>query len=719
MSQPKTVTPVDLSSLDYPELPEEKTSSPPEPQLSPSPEAGPSKGSLQYPTLPSAGLENVHGTFVNPNGDNDQAKGELPNSLAPFHSNSPLPGLQLGEQASAVAPASGLSPLHKPGPGPKFEQPAIHPAVPQSQTGVQFSRPSDMRPSLPPNVPSSQPGAPLLRPSNPPSEASGPQFSVGSASQSFVPNPAGPLPPAPVPNTKMPHPSNQPIFQPGVPGSGPPITQTTQPSSLPSAAVPKPFSTSASFPSPSSIPSSQPGIPLSQPANSQSTPHSRMSSSGLDGARQILANSGPNVSPVPGSQPLTMSSTSSIANSVTPTPRTSATALPPSSTAAPQPSSQPSMQTPGPGVVTPSVPGQMPHQVPQSAQPGYQPQVPPVRQVPPDGVQVTPDVRQVPANGRKVPPDGRQVTPDVRPLPPDGRQVPGQSSFSATQPQQTASTSIPGADPRKNQHGEHGSPHTSQVPPYSTVSGSTQHSPQKPNQIPGNSQVAPRDAAKQPGREFTQPVDQKAAKPSQQSLPNKASGYITTPGLPPGWERIATEERPYYKDHNTQTTHWEPPKVPTTGANVIAPQSSAQKQQHPQMKRQSSVDKPTLRRSLSSPNLAKLSDQGLSAPKTPVVDRLSKPDEQTVSLRPIINRGAKPLSANQLDSFNPSYGGQGAALTGLRNLGNTCYMNSVVQCLSSVAPLAAFFISGAYREDINKSNRDGTRGRCLNFKVPS
>ena len=34
-------------------------------------------------------------------------------------------------------------------------------------------------------------------------------------------------------------------------------------------------------------------------------------------------------------------------------------------------------------------------------------------------------------------------------------------------------------------------------------------------------------------------------------------------------------------------------------------------------------------------------------------------------------------------------------MSGLRNLGNTCYMNSVIQCLSATVPFARFFI-GVY-----------------------
>ena len=80
-TQLKPVTPIDLSSLDYPELPEEKVSSP---QLPSSPETGHIMSSLQYPALPTVSRQNVDGQLVNPKGSIEQDKSLPSPSLAPF-----------------------------------------------------------------------------------------------------------------------------------------------------------------------------------------------------------------------------------------------------------------------------------------------------------------------------------------------------------------------------------------------------------------------------------------------------------------------------------------------------------------------------------------------------------------------------------------------------------------------------------------------------------
>jgi ubiquitin carboxyl-terminal hydrolase 4/11/15 len=51
---------------------------------------------------------------------------------------------------------------------------------------------------------------------------------------------------------------------------------------------------------------------------------------------------------------------------------------------------------------------------------------------------------------------------------------------------------------------------------------------------------------------------------------------------------------------------------------------------------------------------------------------------------------------------------------GLNNLGNTCFLNSAMQCMMHVAPLTRYFLSNRFSEDVNNHNILGTGGKVAN-----
>lgn len=236
-------------------------------------------------------------------------------------------------------------------------------------------------------------------------------------------------------------------------------------------------------------------------------------------------------------------------------------------------------------------------------------------------------VTNIPANK---PPNPQNIPSNIKGVPDNAQNIPQSTNILPNVPGSSTASPNP-----KNLSGNliYLQPNMPNIPP------NIKNIPPSNTNIPTNltNSSKPQDESRKTNQQIslkTQGVSSKnIAQSERQDKPRRK--FITTYGLPHGWQKAINHEngRIYYIDHNTRTTHWNlPPEIQSHYMKKM--QSEESNEMESTSKTESKAPqgpteevKPTLKRSLSSPNLA---------------DDLQAAKEKKDTSRPVIDRSQKP-----------------------------------------------------------------------------
>lgn len=226
------------------------------------------------------------------------------------------------------------------------------------------------------------------------------------------------------------------------------------------------------------------------------------------------------------------------------------------------------------------------------------------------------NVTYIPANK---PPNPQNIPSNIKSVPGNAKNIPQSTNILPNVPGSSTASPNP-----KNVSGNliYLQPNMPNIPPSNTNIPTNLTNSSKPKDV--NQQISLK----------TEGVSSKNITQSErQDKPQRK--FITTYGLPHGWQKAINHEngRIYYIDHNTRTTHWNlPPEIQSHYMKKM--QSEESNEMDSTSKTASKAPqgpteevKPTLKRSLSSPNLA---------------DDLQAAKEKKDTIRPVIDRSQKP-----------------------------------------------------------------------------